>query len=263
MMAPSSNMISSSSKMVVSSSNSNLLEPGPTNQLDLSGNHSSEEELEEIITACKQPLYLALDSRDNKRKWKDLSQSETSCESDADGLEDSELRPQLEVGQEEERSTSTSAGSSSCDTPSGDEEVSHNQPTPLQFSTCPPVDVHKPRRSLSPPPGWPPRSLSPSSSPKLAASVEQSPTIGNLSCSLGDLPPCLMSTGEESSSRRRAAVSSCCYSLTKKTISPRKRSRTSRVQHIQRPCLDFEKMQQLRAHAVSWRHGGELSLFCW
>ena len=137
------------------------------------------------------------------------------------------------------------------------------------------------------------RSLSPSSSPKLAASVEQSPTIGNLSwwitltlwwklmcedlvsvmlinhrpkssqsniqpypehlimvttltnlSSLGDLP-CLMSTGEESSSRRRAAVSSCCYSLTKKTISPRKRSRTSRVQHIQRPCLDFEKMQQV------------------
>ena len=44
-MAPSSNMISSSSKMVVSSSNSNLLEPGPTNQLDLSGNHSSEEEV--------------------------------------------------------------------------------------------------------------------------------------------------------------------------------------------------------------------------
>jgi len=43
----------------------------------------------------------------------------------------------------------------------------------------------------------------------------------------------------------------------------RKRSRTSRVHHIQRPCLDFEKMQQLRARAVSWRHGGELSLFCW
>ena len=67
--------------------------------------------------------------------------------------------------------------------------------------------------------------------------------------SLGDLP-CLMSTGEESSSyssRRRNPDASSCYSLAsaKTTISPRKRSRTSRVQHIQRPCLDFEKMQQV------------------
>ena len=36
--------------------------------------------MEEIITACKQPLYLALDSRDNKRKWKDLSQVSLSVD---------------------------------------------------------------------------------------------------------------------------------------------------------------------------------------
>ncbi|XP_054262233.1 uncharacterized protein LOC128986113 isoform X2 [Macrosteles quadrilineatus] len=48
--------------------------------------------------------------------------------------------------------------------------------------------------------------------------------------------------------------------------SPRKRHRHTAA--IQRPCLDFEKMQQLKARAVTaWRHsgehGGELSVFCW
>lgn len=47
--------------------------------------------------------------------------------------------------------------------------------------------------------------------------------------------------------------------------SPRKRHRHApRAHHIQRPCLDFEKMQQLKTRAVTtWRHGGELSLYCW
>ena len=83
-------------------------------------------QLEEIITAGKRPY---VDSRENKRKWTDSSQvtqsylifsfvqmnksththmrcsdkpyhqSETSCESDADGFEDPELRPQPVVGQ--------------------------------------------------------------------------------------------------------------------------------------------------------------------
>lgn len=51
-------------------------------------------------------------------------------------------------------------------------------------------------------------------------------------------------------------------------VSPRKRSRHTRHLHVQRPCLDFEKMQQLKARSVTpWRnssdHGGELSVFCW
>lgn len=52
-------------------------------------------------------------------------------------------------------------------------------------------------------------------------------------------------------------------------VSPRKRHRhLHRPHHLQRPCLDFEKMQQLKARAVTaWRHngdhGGELSVFCW
>ncbi|XP_019868798.1 uncharacterized protein LOC109597527 isoform X2 [Aethina tumida] len=51
-------------------------------------------------------------------------------------------------------------------------------------------------------------------------------------------------------------------------LSPRKRSRHLRNAHVQRPYLDFEKMQQLKARSVTaWRHtgdhGGELSVFCW
>lgn len=50
--------------------------------------------------------------------------------------------------------------------------------------------------------------------------------------------------------------------------SPRKRSRHMRHSHIQRPYLDFEKMQQLKTRPVTaWRHpgdhGGELSVYCW
>ena len=55
------------------------------------GNHSSEEELEEINTNKK--TYLEPE-RDCKRKWTDLSQSDASCESDTE-FEDPELR--LEV----------------------------------------------------------------------------------------------------------------------------------------------------------------------
>jgi len=224
-----------------------------------SGNHSSEEELEEIITN-KKPYVEIL--RDCKRKWTDLSQSDTSCESDTE-FEEPELRP-LETNnganQGDSRSTSTSAGSSSCDTPSGDEDHNHNQPTPVQFSTSPPVDVHKPRRSLSPP-------------PKLFGFRNHEPAVGAVGVTelLPELRPAHSAprggSGLGSYSSSLGDLSRLEYDVLerkgKKTISPRKRSRTSRVQHIQRPCLDFEKMQQLRARAVSWRHGGELSLFCW
>jgi len=212
-----------------------------------SGNHSSEEELEEINT--NKSHYV---ERDCKRKWTD-----TSCDSDTE-FEEPELGLEVRAGSgQDERSTSTSAGSFSCSTPvSGDdsEDHNHNQPAPVQFSTSPPVDVHKPRRSLSPPPklfglSQPGQQLS--SVRQQEAADWRTGRLGSYSSSLGDLTRIDFDTKIE----RRA---SC-----KKTISPRKKSRTSRVHHIQRPCLDFEKMQQLRARAVSWRHGGELSLFCW
>lgn len=51
-------------------------------------------------------------------------------------------------------------------------------------------------------------------------------------------------------------------------VSPRKRTKHMRHTHIQRPYLDFEKMQQLKSRSVTaWRHTGEhtgeLSVFCW
>ncbi|CAH1123637.1 unnamed protein product [Ceutorhynchus assimilis] len=51
-------------------------------------------------------------------------------------------------------------------------------------------------------------------------------------------------------------------------VSPRKRSKHGKHSHLQRPYLDFEKMQQLKARSVTaWRpggeHTGELSVFCW
>ncbi|XP_021923319.1 uncharacterized protein LOC110831526 isoform X2 [Zootermopsis nevadensis] len=92
--------------------------------------------------------------------------------------------------------------------------------TPVKFRTTPPLDVHKPGLSLSP-------------------------------------PPKLFHFGTQSSAA--AALE----------VSPRKRHRhTPRAHHIQRPCLDFEKMQLLKARSVTaWRHGGdhggELSVYCW
>lgn len=54
-------------------------------------------------------------------------------------------------------------------------------------------------------------------------------------------------------------------------VSPRRRPprhTSQRLQRPHRPCLDFDKMQQLKARSVTaWRHNnehsGELSVFCW
>lgn len=49
--------------------------------------------------------------------------------------------------------------------------------------------------------------------------------------------------------------------------SPRKRSKHTRHVPVQRPHLDFEKMQSKAKAAVAWKHsgdhGGELSVYCW
>ena len=196
-----------------------------------SENHSSEEELEEIITN-KKPYVEIL--RDCKRKWTDLSQSDTSCDSDAE-FEDPELRPGGSGaggngGSEGEHVGDDRSTSSSSDAPSGDEDQISHQPKPVEFSTSPPEDVHRPRRSLSPPPklfGFK------SQEQTVGAAVAAEARLGNFSSSLGDL------------SSLAALECDLADRKGKKTMSPRKRSRTTRVQHIQRPCLDFEKMQQV------------------
>jgi len=96
---------------------------------------------------------------------------------------------------------------------------------PVEFSTTPPNHVYKPRRSTSPHP-----------------CIEETPPSEEPHLELRSL--------DERKERR--------------AISSKRRYRQSRIHHIQRPCLDFEKMQLLKTRAVtSWRHGGELSLFCW
>jgi len=213
-----------------------------------SGNHSSEEELEEINTNKKS--YVEREERDCKRKW-----IETDTSTSEEEFEDPELKLELTKTRVGERSASTSTGSC-CDTPSGSGDEDHvstrvQSHTPVQFSTSPPVDVHKPRRSLSPPP----KLFGLQQQQQHSQQQQQQQSVSqrtSLSSSLGDL------SRFDVDIEHRAGC--------KKTISPRKKSKTSRVQHIQRPCLDFEKMQQMRARAVSWRHGaggGELSLFCW
>lgn len=93
---------------------------------------------------------------------------------------------------------------------SSDEEVQGlmaAMATPVEFRTSPPLDAHKPGHK-------PVRSLSPP--PKL---FHYSPTPLTASASASTLD-----------------------------VSPRKRHHrsTPRAHHIQRPCLDFEKMQQVR-----------------
>ena len=123
---------------------------------------------------------------------------------------------QLSAGGGEERSTSTSAGSYSCDTPVSGDEADTGRP--VQFSTSPPVDVHKPRRSLSPPGpgvfGFPhsngqhgPLSPAPSPAPLRSNNPSQSSSLGDLS---------RLETGETEAGARSERRGSC-----KKTISPR------------------------------------------
>lgn len=233
-----------------------------------SGNHSSEEELEEYYSS-------PVGSGTEKRKWSDLSQSEESYCSDAGHTESTD-----------------GTGSSSSTTPeSGEEDVNHNIPTSppnlVQFSKSPPADVHKPRRSISPQqklfsqisqehPFLEQQTNEASKRPNRVSSRKQATVRHDSS-----MPPCCPS-------RHDSMIPPCCppfissslpsaRSMTdipalvsqeerrkRRAISPRKRSRTSRVCHIQRPCLDFEKMQQLRAkNLTGWTNGGELSLFSW
>ena len=137
----------------------------------------------------------------------------------------------MSVGGGEERSTSTSAGSYSCETPvSGDET---DAVRPVQFSTSPPVDVHKPRRSLSPPgppklfPGFTNTNGHPVH-PMVAPMVSPAPSPAPLrsnnkgasqSSSLGDLSRLEPETEAANRPERRG---SC-----KKTISPRYREHTA------------------------------------
>ena len=87
--------------------------------------------------------------------------------------------------------------------------------TPVEFSTTPPNHVHKPRRLTSPPP--------------LVIRRSQTPTEVVLP-SFKEFTRSQSQHLDDRRSERRA-------------IGSKKRYKQSRIHHLQRPCLDFEKMQ--------------------
>ncbi|KAJ9591472.1 hypothetical protein L9F63_002078, partial [Diploptera punctata] len=146
--------------------------------------HSSEEELEVINNVSSAPACVGGTVMPEKRKWSQVTGSLSNTCTNPCTLTIADTPVSCSVGGRV-ITADHSSGSS-------DEEVQGllaTMATPVQFRTSPPLDAHKPGRSLSP-------------------------------------PPKLFHYGGHD-------------------VSPRKRHRhTPRAHHIQRPCLDFEKMQQ-------------------
>ena len=244
--------------------------------LDDTDNHSSEEELEDII-GDKKKVYTsgAVAAGGGKGNVSIKSGVGARCSST-----NPEKRKWSEVNtSEDEKSVSSQcvfrAGSGS----SGDEEVSGlldgagASYTPVQFCTSPPLDVCRPRKSQSPPPklfhmsssngqgssGGPCRQHSldsagkgrdggqrpsgaflPRPRPRLLRPVEFS------SLSFNGRQEATGDTGGDEGDEISGSVDENGHR------SPNKRHRTTpRPQNIQRPCLDFEKMQQVRYFTIS------------
>jgi len=117
-------------------------------------------------------------------------------------------------------------------------------PSLLQFSTSPPINVHKPRRSISP---QRQQKLF-SEYTLLEQQANKAPKRQNRLSSQHDAsltPSCSSSVSRHDYVNGLPALErQVDERRERRGISPRKRSQTSRACHIQRPCLDFEKMQQ-------------------
>lgn len=248
--------------------------------VDDNDNHSSEEELEDIIgNSSKKKVYTS-----------EVNPATSSIKSGFGGCSSTnpEKRKWSEVNSsgDDERSTSQCvfrAGSGS----SGDEEVSGlmdgagtGSYTPVQFCTSPPLDVYKPRKSQSPPPKLFHMSMNGQSSagPSRQHSVDVTRVREGQRPSGAFRPrPRIIRPGGgvveyTSLPARQEGIDIFTDEVVEDIIgedsghrSPNKRHRsTPKPQNIQRPCLDFEKMQQIKTKVVtSWRQGTELSLFCW
>uniref|UniRef100_A0A8D9AIU4 Uncharacterized protein n=1 Tax=Cacopsylla melanoneura TaxID=428564 RepID=A0A8D9AIU4_9HEMI len=187
--------------------------------------HSSEEELEVInnITLLR-------------RLPNDLPTSTTQTQCSKRKWSQVSSGDDLEDDLDEARTSRSSL--SSDEEVTGLFSISSTGSVPLQFCTSPPVNVLKPggqRLSASPP-------------------------MKNLSDSISPRKKSRPSPASPSPSSSSSIVSQQQQAPSKSTS----QSPSPRHHHIQRPCLDFEKMQQMKARSVtSWRHGGELSVFCW
>lgn len=192
----------------------------------------------------------------------------TLCQnSDMDGGSHSSEEELEEINNLPNGLPNSNSSSSSMATPLPNESAA----TPVEFSTTPPNHVHKPRRSTSPSPCIPLVHEAATTLPPRPSSNDCGTGSGGTDhASLGDghAPSGeashahssleLRSHDGNSIDRRNILV------VERRTIASKKRYKQSRIHHIQRPCLDFEKMQLLKTRAItSWRHGGELSLFCW
>lgn len=200
-------------------------------------------------------------------------------------------------------STTTASMSSSCSNDDADSGCLCGRrsklTTPVQFCTSPPMDVHRPRRKPWTPP--PPKVFHVMTSNHSASfdltTQEEDDEIVDIENRAKPRPAAFMPVNTGSSGNAATSVKNGMRPVSaglieheangssqycprhhhhttqttqqpqqRQTPSPNKRHRlTPRPPNIQRPCLDFEKMQQIKKHVVtSWRpQGAELSLFCW
>jgi len=140
---------------------------------------------------------------------------------------------------EVERSCSSSTALDHYSASSDDEVTAligsaHGSPLPLEFRTSPPEGAHRPTRSLSPP-------------PKLfVADAEH--MVDSRNSGPGATPATTTTTTATTGGGGGLSVANG------NAASPRKRHRhTHRPHNIQRPCLDFEKMQQVSSFLPSFR----------
>ena len=274
-------------------------------QLD-NDNHSSEEELEDIIgNSGKKKVYTVAmgtggpsgtggqpsvkagsgggtrcsSTNPEKRKWSEVTRSEGEEEAGGAPGHSAILRaPSGSSGDEEVSGLMDSRGSSAY--------------TPVQFCTSPPLDVYKPRKSQSPPPKLFHMSVTGAGAGAAGQTFARMREGQRPSGAFRPRPRQVRPGGgvveysnlparqeEEAGPGREEGQDEAGHR------SPNKRHRSTPKPHnIQRPCLDFEKMQQVRMVGglpsfllltpiaffqiktkvvTSWRQGTELSLFCW
>ena len=161
----------------------------------------------------------------------------TSCQSsDMDGGSHSSEEELEEINNLPNLPNSSSSSSSMSPPPP-------ESATPVEFSTTPPNHLHKPRRSTSPPPTIPLVHEAAIALPR-PSSNDCSGTRGVATTDHASSGAChahssfeLRSHDGNSIDRRNSLF------VERRAIASKKRYKQSRIHHIQRPCLDFEKMQ--------------------
>lgn len=154
-----------------------------------------------------------------KRKW-----AQTQCQSAEPARLLSPFAAALAVAENDENAAYNSAG---AEPHSSDEEVLRSPdslPAPVRFRTSPPVEALKPRRA---------EGMRAHRGAPLAA-------LGGRACSC-----CVPAQAAAPLAPPAPHQPLPAQELFHYEVSPRKRSRHSNRRQVQRPCLDFDKMQQV------------------